>query len=43
MNLTDDQQIVLDMVLNGEASMSWGLRWALATGQNEFAAYLRTF
>lgn len=43
MTLTSDQQIVLDLVLNGEMSMSRGIRWALETGQNEFADYLRTF
>lgn len=40
---TRDQAIVLDLVLNGEMGMSSAIRRALDAGQDDFAAYLRTF
>ena len=41
--MTPDQKLVLDLVLNGEWSMAQGLMWARKNGFYAFADYLRTF
>ena len=42
-NMTQDQQLMLDMALNGECSMSYVIDWAIGNGMHGFAAYVRTF
>lgn len=43
MNLTPEQESILDLVLNGEMGMSSAIAFALRTDQIEFAEYLKTF
>lgn len=43
MNLTSEQESILDLVLDGQMGMSAAISWALRTDQVEFAEYLKTF
>lgn len=42
-HLSQDQAITLDLVLNGELSMTSAVRRARENGEDEFANYLRNF
>jgi len=41
--MTPEQEIILDLVLNGEMGMSAGIQWAIRNGYLGFAEYLKTF